>query len=142
MSLLWDFFNRHVVVLFETSVLKEVRILRSPYLHNNSTVLILMLMLRSKIKLSYTLLKHTRDNHTRNTMRQIRFCSSFKSENGRKSLVQIMQNQCELGFFFVVACRLVYWFCYSFSAPMCRIYRTEYYHDFSLQACNKFYKRN
>ena len=87
---------------------------RSPYftqsvLHNNSAVLILMLMLRSKIKLSYTLLKHTRDNHTRNTMRQMRFCSSFKSENGRKSLVQIMQNQCEFFFFFfVVACRLVY----------------------------------
>ena len=46
MSLLWDFFNRHIVVFFETSVLKEVRILR--YLHNNSVVLILMLMLSSK----------------------------------------------------------------------------------------------
>ena len=40
------FFNRHIVVFFETSVLKEVRILR--YLHNNSVVLILMLMLSSK----------------------------------------------------------------------------------------------
>ena len=41
MSLLWNFFNRHIAVFFETSVLKEVRILR--YLHNNSVVLILML---------------------------------------------------------------------------------------------------
>ena len=40
------FFNRHIVAFFETSVLKEVRILR--YLHNNSVVLILMLMLSSK----------------------------------------------------------------------------------------------
>ena len=55
MSLLWDFFNRHIVVFFETSVLKEVRILR--YLHNNSAVLILMLSY--KIKLSHTILIHT-----------------------------------------------------------------------------------
>ena len=40
------FFSRHIVVFFETSVLKEVRILR--YLRNNSAVLILMLMLSSK----------------------------------------------------------------------------------------------
>ena len=40
--LLWDFFNRHIVVFFETSVLKEVGILR--YLHNNSVVIILMLI--------------------------------------------------------------------------------------------------
>ena len=49
--LLRDFFNRHIVVLFETSVLKEVRILL--YSHNKSTVLMLMLILSSKIKLSY-----------------------------------------------------------------------------------------
>ena len=46
LSLLWDFFNPHIVIFFETSVLKEVRILR--YHHNNSVVLILMLMLSSK----------------------------------------------------------------------------------------------
>ena len=46
LSLLWDFFNHHIVVFFETSVLKEVRILR--YLHNKSVVVILMLMLTSK----------------------------------------------------------------------------------------------
>ena len=40
------FFNRHTVAFFETSVLKEVLILR--YLHNISVVLILMLMLSSK----------------------------------------------------------------------------------------------
>ena len=40
LSLLWGFFNRHIVVFFETSVLKEVRILR--YLHNNSAVLMLI----------------------------------------------------------------------------------------------------
>ena len=50
--LLWDFFNYHIVIYFETSALKEVRILC--YLHNNSTVLIPMLMLSSKKKLSYT----------------------------------------------------------------------------------------
>ena len=44
--LLWDFFNRNTVVFFETSVLKEVHILR--YLRNNSVVIILMLMLSSK----------------------------------------------------------------------------------------------
>ena len=55
MSLLWDFFNHHIVVFFETSILKEVRILR--YLHNNSAVLILMLSY--KIKLSHTILIHT-----------------------------------------------------------------------------------
>ena len=54
LSLLRDFFNRHIVVFFATSVLKEVRILR--YLDNNSAMLILMLMLSSKIKLSYTIL--------------------------------------------------------------------------------------
>ena len=42
------FFQRHIVVFFGTSVLKKVRILR--YLHNNSAVLILMLMLSSKNK--------------------------------------------------------------------------------------------
>ena len=36
--LLWDYLSRHIVALFETSVLKEVRILR--YLHNISAVLI------------------------------------------------------------------------------------------------------
>ena len=51
------FFNRHIVVFFETSVFKEVRILR--YLRNNNAVLIPMLMLSSKIKLSYTILIHT-----------------------------------------------------------------------------------
>ena len=55
LSLLWDFFNQ--MFFFETNVLKEVRALR--YLHNNSAVLILMLMLSSKIKLSYTILTHT-----------------------------------------------------------------------------------
>ena len=50
------FFNRHIVVFQETSVLKEVRILR--YLQSNSAVLILMLMLSFKIKLSYTYLRH------------------------------------------------------------------------------------
>ena len=60
LSLLWNFFNHHIVVLFETSLLKEVHILRSPYLHNNSAVLILMLMLSSKIKLYYTMLKYAR----------------------------------------------------------------------------------
>ena len=39
-------FNRHIVVFFETSVLKEARILL--YLENNSIVLILMLMLSSE----------------------------------------------------------------------------------------------
>ena len=55
LSLLWDLFNRHFAFFFETSVLKEVRILR--YLHNNSAVLILMLSY--KIKLSYTIFIHT-----------------------------------------------------------------------------------
>ena len=54
--------------------------------------------------------------------------SLFKSENGWKSLVQIMQNQCNVNFYlFVEACRFVYWFCHNFYAPMCHIYRTEYY---------------
>ena len=53
LSLLWGFFNRHIVVFFEISALKEVRILR--YLHSNSAVL----MLSSKLKLSYTILLHT-----------------------------------------------------------------------------------
>ena len=57
LSLLWDFFNRHIFIFFEISVLKEVRILR--YLHNNSAVLILMLILSSKMKLSYTIFIHT-----------------------------------------------------------------------------------
>ena len=57
LSLLWDFFNRHIVVFFETSVLKEVRILHYP--HNDSAVLILMLMLSSRIKLSYTMIIQT-----------------------------------------------------------------------------------
>ena len=51
------FFQLPYCRFFETSVLKEVRILR--YLHNNSVVLILMLMLSSKIKLSYTLILQT-----------------------------------------------------------------------------------
>ena len=38
-SLLRDFFNRYIVIFFETSLLKEVRILR--YIHKNSAVLIL-----------------------------------------------------------------------------------------------------
>ena len=54
LTLLWDFFN-HYIAVFETSVLKEVCILR--YLHNNSVVLILMLMLSSKK--SYPILIHT-----------------------------------------------------------------------------------
>ena len=37
-SLLRDFFNRDIVAFLETSVLKEVRILR--YLHSNSAVLL------------------------------------------------------------------------------------------------------
>ena len=41
LSLLWNFFNRHIAASFQTSVLKEIRILH--YLHNNSVVLILML---------------------------------------------------------------------------------------------------
>ena len=45
-------------------------------------------------------------------------------------------------YLFVVACRFVYWFCYNFYAPMCRIYHTEYHHDFSLQVCNRFYRGN
>ena len=54
--------------------------------------------------------------------------SLFKSEDGWKSLVQIMQNQCNVNFYlFVEACRFVYWFYHNFYAPMCRIYRTEYY---------------
>ena len=55
LTLLWDFFNHYIAVFFETSVLKEVCILR--YLHNNSVVLILMLMLSSKK--SYPILIHT-----------------------------------------------------------------------------------
>ena len=55
LSVLWDFFNGHIVVFFETSVLKEVRILRYPY--NNSAVLILILS--SEIKLPYTILLQT-----------------------------------------------------------------------------------
>ena len=36
LSSLWDFFNRHIVVFFETSALKEVRILSllSPFWNN------------------------------------------------------------------------------------------------------------
>ena len=56
MSLLWDFFNRYIVIFFETSVLKGVHIFLS-YLHNNCGVLILRLSY--KIKLSYTILMHT-----------------------------------------------------------------------------------
>ena len=41
LPLFWDFFNRHIVAFFETSVLKENWILRLRYLHNNSAVLIL-----------------------------------------------------------------------------------------------------
>ena len=52
-TLMWDFSNRHIIVFFKTNVLKEVRILS--YVHNNSAVLILMLMLSSKIELSYTI---------------------------------------------------------------------------------------
>ena len=37
MSCLWHFFSHHIVVPFEASVLKEVRILR--FLHNNIAVL-------------------------------------------------------------------------------------------------------
>ena len=54
LSLLLDFFDHHIVVFFETSVLKEVRLLH--YLHNNSAMLILMLMLISKIQVSHTIL--------------------------------------------------------------------------------------
>ena len=57
LSLPWGFFNSHIIVFFETSVLKEVRILR--YLHKNSAMLIVMLILSSKIKLWYTILIHT-----------------------------------------------------------------------------------
>ena len=55
------FFNHYIVVLFETSVLKKVRILC--YLHNSSAVLILMLKLNSKkaiIYYTYTYLKNLR----------------------------------------------------------------------------------
>ena len=45
LSLLWNFFSRYIVIFFETSVLKEVLILR----------------LSSKIKLSYTILIHILD---------------------------------------------------------------------------------
>ena len=45
------FFNRHIVAFFETSVLKEVRILR--YLHNNSVVLILMLSSKKSYPIPY-----------------------------------------------------------------------------------------
>ena len=44
--LLRDIFNRHIAVLFETSVLNEVCILL--YFHNNIAALTLMLMLSSK----------------------------------------------------------------------------------------------
>ena len=50
-------YNHHIVDFFETSVLEEVRILC--YLHNNSAVLILMLMLSSRIKWSYAIPTHT-----------------------------------------------------------------------------------
>ena len=52
LQLLWDFFNRHIVVSFETKVLKEVRILR--YLHNSSAALIPKL--QSKALVRYTFL--------------------------------------------------------------------------------------
>ena len=51
LSLPWDFLNRHIVVFFETSVLKEVRILR--YFHNKCAVLILMLSSKIKISVLY-----------------------------------------------------------------------------------------
>ena len=47
--------NRHVAAFFETSVLKEVRILYPLYLHNN--IIMLLIPQRSKIKL--LLLKHS-----------------------------------------------------------------------------------
>ena len=50
LSLLWDFFNRHIVVFVETSVLKKVCILR--YLHNNS-VYYTILYIHILEKLSY-----------------------------------------------------------------------------------------
>ena len=61
LSLLWDFFNRHNVVFFETSVLEEVSIFRC--LHYNSAVLMLMLILSSKkakLYYTYTYLKNFR----------------------------------------------------------------------------------
>ena len=50
LSLLWYFFNHNIVAFFETSVLKEIRILR--YLHNNRAALIP----KFPKTLSYTLL--------------------------------------------------------------------------------------
>ena len=52
LSLLWDLFNRHIVVFFETSVLKEVRILR--FLYNNSAVLRPKFQNKAMIYHSYT----------------------------------------------------------------------------------------
>ena len=52
LSLLWDLFNRHIVVFFETSVWKEVRILR--FLYNNSAVLIPKFQNKAMIYHSYT----------------------------------------------------------------------------------------
>ena len=49
----WDFFNRHIVAFFETTVLKEVRILR--YLLSNSSVSILMFL--DKTIVYYTFMK-------------------------------------------------------------------------------------
>ena len=59
MPLLWNFFNRYIVVFFETSVLKEVRILC--YLYSNSVVLILMLSSEKSypILFLYMLEKHS-----------------------------------------------------------------------------------
>ena len=63
--------------------------------------------------------------------------SLFNSENGRKSLVQIMQNQCE--FFF---CSSLFSICYNFYAPIYCLYCTEYCHDFLLQVSNRLYRKN
>ena len=54
LSLLWDFFNHHVVVFFETSVLKEVHILH--YLHNTSAMLIPMFQKNAIVYYTYTYL--------------------------------------------------------------------------------------
>ena len=54
------FFQPPYCRFLKASVLKEVRILY--YLQNNAAVLILMVMLSSKIKLSYTIIIHSKKN--------------------------------------------------------------------------------
>ena len=51
-SLLWDLFNRHIIVFFETSVLKEVRILY--YLYKNNTAPLLKFQITTIVYYGYT----------------------------------------------------------------------------------------